>query len=359
MSQVRMGNLLFQFVMRHSYFRDGLAKGIDALPTPSGASQISRFGGKYVADEGGGFVLYPTRQGLAASPPAVQFPANITLGLRVSDTQFGIYTAMEPLPRGMAWYCNNLMATDAATMSMQALQVRPSQFSLDFSTEAWPVVPGAQRRLRIARLNGELVVDKTYFTTPKNQGCPVDLRLYSDGAYLLEFWVEGASGPYAATFYKAEGGMVMGQFGYFEWFATQGSAEMYSSPPMDLMPPGAPSPLGQQLRVQFHARETVWEYFLVSKSGHKVRNPRIEPVVVGRHKVSFTQTGSMIPLPNGSFATQLTASAAIALKESPHLDIVLEAQDLPKGMRLPYAAPNVLYETERGGQPSSRIYVYF
>lgn len=344
MSITRKSSILFQLILQHDYYHDGLSKGLTFALTQSGEKQVSRFNGRFVDDEGGGFVVFPVST-------SNSFADNVTLSMILNDPQFPIFTDLPDLQTGNAWYCNNLGTQETPTAFTQML-VRPNQFVIDFTGKGWPATAGAGRKLTITRLNDLVVMEKSWYTTPTDPTCAVDMTFCSDGAYTLSYAVDGITKPFTTTFYKAGPRMGPPIFGYFEWYALQARTGKKKQVP------GVPSPMSQKVTVQLQARQTIWQYYLVSKTGTKVRQPKIEPVRIGKRVVKFTKTATMVPLPNGSYATELTSNGVLPLEEIPDHEVMLEAQGLAKPMQLPYAAPNLLYQSV-DGQPASFIYVYF
>jgi hypothetical protein len=339
MSYNQKSALLFQLVMRHGYFNDGLAKGLDVCPTAGAQTQLSRFGGRFVADVGGGFVVYPLPL-LSPSDTAPQgLPDNLSLALNLGSPQFSIYTDIADLPAGQVWYSNNLGPLPDQASALQALPLRPSRFTVNWAGPDWPAQPGSSRQLKVVRLNGQVVMDRKSFQAPGDSLCRVDLSGWSDGGYTLTWTVEGAASDFSLTFFKWDAGMQPPPFGFFEWYA-QGTA---------------PSPIGAAIHMDFQARETLWQYYLVSRSGKKVKDPVI---TLSSQQARFVQTGKMLLLPNGSYATCLSSTSPLPLQERPSFEVTLRTRTDTKGMALPYATPNLLYDSG-GGQPSSRIYIYF
>lgn len=340
MSYNQKSALLFQLVMRHSYFSDGLAKGLTVAPTAGCQGQLTRFNGLYVADEGGGFVGYAQPIDAAAGTPPKGLPDNLSLAISLQDPRFPIYTEIDSLARSLVWYSNNLGSLASKATGLQALPCQPTAFQLNFGGSDWPAQLGGNRNLKISRLNGQVVINQNYYQLPNDSICKVNMAGWSDGAYVLQWTVEGKKQPFTYTFFKWDAGMQPPMFGFFEWYA-QGKK---------------PSPIGQAIQLDFEARQTLWQYYLVSRSGHKVKNPSI---TISGGQTTFVQTGQMLPLPNGSYATCISSTHPLPLQERPAMEITLFADGIRKGMALPYAAPNILYDSGPGGRPSSRIYVYF
>jgi hypothetical protein len=335
--------ILFQIALQHTFFKDGLAKGIQCTPTASGRRQLSSIRGHYTPCHGGGVAVFPAPQNdkegkTAPIPPDL----NTVLLLELTEADFINYTDLDDTGPGQIWYANSV--TNRNPLPLKRLDLKGPQFRADFS-QKMPEGADAQRRVQIVRPNGEVILDKTYYTSPRESSYDVDLRAATDGAYELRYTVAGKTLKQA--FFKWDQGLPRAVFGMFEWFATQ------------KVKGNVREPLGQQFVFQFNARQTFWQYYLVKKNGISLRNPSIAPVKVGDRTVSFSQTNADVVLPNGRHAMEFTSDQELPLQEIPRLEIMLEASGLAKGMLLPYAAPDLLYAAKSATKRSSKIYVYF
>jgi hypothetical protein len=342
MSLQQAQHTLFKITLNHSYFSDGLATSILLKPTASGQQQISKLNGRYFSYPGGGTVVYPSLTNSTSTPPAA--PANVALSMVVSDPAFMIYTALPDLEPGKVWYANNL-GSNSGKLSQMYLQ--PARFVVDFAQQLEETPTAYTRTLTIARLNGVVVVQKTYNTLPSDTQCDVDLTRESDGAYQLT-WVVGQT-SLTYSFFKCASGLNQGYFGFFEWLSQQSTSRN--------------TLLGQSYAIAFTARKTKWQYYLVSKTGAVPQNASIQPVQVDGKTVRFTSTGTTSPMPDGRQAQVFVASRRIALSQDPQLDVVLQVGMFTpfQEMRLPCAVPSIsnTFPTPAPTVNDSYIYVYF
>jgi hypothetical protein len=337
--------ILFQMAYQHTFFKDGLVKGLACGLTASALRQLSGIKGHYHSYHGGGAVVYPVRvqKSGSSTPSTITANANLTISLEITEADFINYTDLQDRKEGKTWYANNLGDTDEPA-ELDLVDIKGPQFTLDF-TGQFPTPADTKRQLKITRPNGEVIADKTWYTTPADPLCPVDVRGQTDGCYRLQFRV--GTKTFKRTFFKYDQGLKGNMFGFFEWFATQNAKS------------GTLTKAGIRYTLQFNARQTYWQYYLVRNNGIPFKNPSIAPVVVSGKTVRFTQTATNVLLPNGKQATEFTSDQMLPLAEVPKMEIMLEATGLAKGMQLPYASPDLLYTASTAAQRSSKIYVYF
>jgi hypothetical protein len=337
-------NILFQIALQHTFFKDGLVKGLSCAPTASAMRQLSAIRAHYHSYHGGGAMVFPTLAKKSSVPSTtIASTANVTLALELTEADFINYTDLQDRKETKTWYANNL-DDPSKPADLDLIDLKGPQFTLDF-TGKMPSAADSTRQLKITRPNGEVILDQTYYTTPQDPTCTVDLRGQTDGCYRLQFKV--GTTTFKRTFFKLDQGLKVSMFGFFEWFATQNAKS------------GTLTKLGQKYTLQFYARQTYWQYYLVRKNGIPFKNPTIAPVVVNNKVVRFSQTAADVVLPNGRHATEFTSDAMLPLAEYPKMEIMLEATGLAKGMQLPYASPDLLYTASTASQRSSKIYVYF
>ena len=335
-------NILFQIELRHSYFKDGLVKGLTCFPTKSGKLQLDKLQAHVHAFHGGLAAVNP-QSGTKASPSPRIAESNIAFALKVSDPDFVNFTALQDLPAGFVLYGNNLGDPKRAA-DLSAIQVKGPQFTLNFG----PLLPadlGSERHLKITRPNGAVVLEQDFVTRANDTQCMVNLLNESDGQYTVAY--TAANKTVETTFFKCDAGLEQSVLGFFEWFGRQGGSAQ------------AARPLAQKSTLQFERLNTVWQYYLVNKNNLSFQNPSISPVKVGHQMVHFVQTASDVLLPNGKRAVEFTSDHALPLEESPKMKIFLEVKGLVKDMKLPYAVPDLMYETHSTTMRNSKIYVYF
>ncbi len=335
-------NVLFQVALKHSYFKDGLLKGLTCLPTDSGKLQLENIQGVCHSYHGGIAAVSPQAKGNTTVSPRIK-DTNIAFALKLTNPDFINFTTLQDLPPGMVLYGNNLGSANRP-VKMSSIRVRPPQWEIDLA----PLLPktlNAQRHILITRPNGAVVLDQSFVTSPKDTTCRVNLRSDSDGAYTVAYTAGGKT--IDQLFFKWDAGVKQNVLGFFEWFGHQGGQAQ------------SPTTLGAESTLQFERRKTFWQYYLVLKNKTDFKNPHIAPVTVGTQTVNFVQTNSNVLLPDGKHAVEFTSDQLLPLQESPKMDILLEATGLIKGMQLPYAAPDLLYEASTPTARNSKIYVYF
>lgn len=332
-------HIVFKLALCHTFFNDGLMKGLRIQPTESGHKQLAK-AQCHVHAYHGGMAVY-NRNSETESP--VLKNLNVAFSVEISNPEFLNYTDWEAPGFGNIYYANNLGPIGKA-IRWELLSLKGPQWLIDFS----PFLPqnlGAKRHVRISRPNGAIVLEESFIANPKDASYKVDLLNESDGAYQLEYTAAGQT--VTVSFFKWAPHLAKSVLGFFEWFGSQDDSGRN------------PTALGAEWIFQLQGRKTLWQYYLVQKRPNSFQNPSISPVHLEQKTIHFAKTNTDVVLPNGKHAIEFTSDDVLPLQEIPRMKIMLEASELAKGMQLPYASPELLYESNVPTVQSSKIYVYF
>lgn len=346
--------ILFRIQSLHSYFSEGLARGLAYRPTASANQILSRYNARFQPITGGFRIVCPVSdehpsmiQPKLTIPPGTCF----SLMMEAEDPYFLNYTNLPALAAGKILYTNNLN-TRKKVAKLRQMDVRPSRFNLDISNEFGPK-PGAERLLQISKLNGMVVWEQTVFKNPADPNCQVNLTDFAAGAFTLTVTIAGQSHSY--SFFMNPDPINQSVLGFFEWFALRAPGVFNNAVT------GEPQhfiKFGESYCIELKSRETHWKYFLIRVSHSELTNPNIAYYLQKQKLFDFVQSPNKVTLPNGREALEFVASKTLPYQEHPAGEVILEAVGFSNEFQLPFASPGGYAPSPGTSQDKSNIYIY-
>ena len=314
--------IAFQVKIAHDYYQDGLARGLKISPTRSAMSQMTRFKGQLFTNPGHFGVVAP----IVETPDFPDGQLSLPLGMSASfiletpDPNFFNLTEIDFVP-GNILYANNL-APDGGVPIFQSLPLKEDIVSLKLKNG-----PDRILKVEVETFDQRTVMVRDVYSAGPLATYSVDLTAFPEGAYRVNITTPARVETF--PFFKSKALSWSRPLGVFEWFG-----------------PTAPPTTGESWQtesytLQFQARRTYWNYYVVQRNWLHMESPFIDATPVEGETVGFSQPQES-NLPDGQTAVLFTSSNSLPFRQVPDWEISLRSNGEKKGVLLPYASPDLI-----------------
>lgn len=338
---------LLSVVFTHNYYtqNQGLCADFDVVPTEA-TSQLMASLGLMLRNEGTGFSVLYQPQDLdhligylrrEAQNPEVQtgFWTRMTFLLRLNNPEFVGVTALpiQTKQSRVNLFGCNLQAHDGepAGSGPAVAMLAPGRYMGGdalrdvVGSDVTVVVPPETRRVVVTDLSGQVVIpapgadDVTLFdgATPDSpKRASLDFSSLANDYYTISLEGQGGvpiDGPVYPrdVLYVPPGSDTMVLIDLLFTQPEPESGGIYPIPPLFGSDP-SPSECGRlTYRLAFDARETYWQYYVVSQAP----GSRLQDVTISGPGAEFRAEPDPVRLPDGSFATLFTTRTLLPLRE--------------------------------------------